>query len=181
MSGDEYSFLKVRRPSLRRSSPVEDVHSERMVSCKILCSFKELEGRKTIPGLDTPEASLQQEPGPREKPSFQAPTPRKRRSTMIASEEPSAKLQRDQSLGSIVQQEHQQVGSSKKKKANASSRKQSHPGANELPGARKPVTRKMKKHFLKNKHTVDKVRQWELRQLKNIEEATTWELTIEME
>ncbi|XP_039767659.1 coiled-coil domain-containing protein 201-like [Ornithorhynchus anatinus] len=173
MSGDEYSFLKVRRPSVRRSSPVEGAHSECVRSCEALS--EEMEGRKPIPGPPMSKTPLPEEPGPREKQSIRAPTPRKRLSTVNASEEPS-----DQPLGSTVQQEDQQVESSKKK-AKASFMKKSRPGANELPGPRKTITRKMKKHLLKKKHTVDKVRQWELRQLKDIEEATNWELTIEME
>ncbi|XP_074844149.1 coiled-coil domain-containing protein 201 [Carettochelys insculpta] len=108
-----------------------------------------------------------------------ATVPRRRLSTVLASEESTEEPSFKTMPPSVVSAAAEVPGEPSKKTAKATSKSPFAWLLSEIPGIKDPTARKRRKRTFEKKLLEVKQREWELRQLKNIEEATRHELTIE--
>ncbi|XP_067406435.1 coiled-coil domain-containing protein 201 [Emydura macquarii macquarii] len=111
--------------------------------------------------------------------SFWAAVPRRRLSTVLASEASSEEPSSKTVLPPIVSAAADVTAEPSKTTAKVASKSPFAWLVTEIPGIKDPLVRKRRKRKFEKKLLEAKQRKWELRQLKNIEEATRHELTIE--
>ncbi|XP_074052151.1 coiled-coil domain-containing protein 201 [Macrotis lagotis] len=167
-------FISSAKKLIKHSTPVDSTLSKSMISFESLSYLKEAGSERGTPMesplLKTPFLEFSAHPETR---SLRPIGQRKRLSTVSASEESNEEVQNSLNLSS-VKQGHEVPEPLTKKQSKMSFRKWHCYG---LPGIKDPAKRK---GHLKKTHMVNDLRQWELRQLQNIEEATHYELVIEV-
>ncbi|CAM4515615.1 coiled-coil domain-containing protein 201 [Caretta caretta] len=108
-----------------------------------------------------------------------AAVPRRRLSTVLASEESSEEPSFKTMVPPIVSAAAEVPAEPSKKTAKVTSKSVFAWLVTEIPGIKDPSVRKRRKRKFEKNLLEAKQQEWELRQLKNIEEATRHELTIE--
>ncbi|XP_056660851.1 coiled-coil domain-containing protein 201 [Monodelphis domestica] len=175
VSKEENSSLKFTstRKVIKHSTPVDTTLSKSLISIESISYLKEAGSERgnllESPLPLTPFLELSTHPEARSvKPIGQ----RKRLSTVSASEDSNAEVQNSLNFSSD-KQGHQLPDPVSKKRSKMSFRKWHCYG---LPGIKDPAERKGR---MKKKQVTNNMKEWELRQLQNIEEATHHELIVE--
>ncbi|XP_019364668.1 PREDICTED: uncharacterized protein LOC109291901 [Gavialis gangeticus] len=208
MSEEEDSFLNVRRSmnktAVKHSTPVDSVFSQSMLSLDLTNeSFKEQDTSKKIYGspMAKPfqeqqmhlETRISQVIFPRRlstvldseeskeemSHSSRIIFPRRRLSTVLASEESNEGPSYEVILPTSVKEEAEVPAEPPKKKVRVTSKHSHTELVTGIPGIKDPTLRRRRKKKFEKELVKEIQNSWELRQLKNIEEATRHNLTIE--